>query len=179
VELAGLLARLLFEAFPSRVRDSGRSFKKFVLRLTAAGTAPDLHRIPMFVLVDRKSISEPFPEAKVEIFTRDQTRKRRLKIIFHVGSYMPTTYAVHFLCEALQLRDFVAETKKTISFTTDYTEKHRLKYCRFICENRCYPWCKNIILTQISPTNTKQVKKFRKQVFVKSELVNILGFVPI
>jgi len=52
MEVAGLLARLLFEAFPSRVRNSGRSFKKFVLRLTAAGTAPDLHRIPMLVLVD-------------------------------------------------------------------------------------------------------------------------------
>lgn len=46
VELAGLLAHLLFEAFPSRDRDSGRSFKKFVLRLTAAGTAPVFHRIP-------------------------------------------------------------------------------------------------------------------------------------
>jgi len=51
-ELAGLLARLLFEAFPSQCnRNSGRSFKKFVLRLTAAGTAPVFHRIPMLVHV--------------------------------------------------------------------------------------------------------------------------------
>jgi len=45
--------------------------QKVFFRLTAAGTAPDLHRIPMFVLVDRKSISEPFPAVKVEIFTTD------------------------------------------------------------------------------------------------------------
>lgn len=105
-EVAGLLARLLFDAFPPR--DSGQwllKFKKCFFRLTAAGTAPDLHRIPMFVLVDRKSISEPFPWAKVEIFTRDQTGKGRLKIRFHVGSYMPTTYALHFLCEASGLCD--------------------------------------------------------------------------
>lgn len=52
-ELAGLLAHLAFRGLPiSQVwGNSGRSFKKFVLRLTAAGTAPVLHRIPMLVHV--------------------------------------------------------------------------------------------------------------------------------
>ncbi len=51
-ELAGLLAHLAFRGLPIPVnRNSGRSFKKFVIRLTAAGTAPVLHRIPMLVHV--------------------------------------------------------------------------------------------------------------------------------
>jgi hypothetical protein len=80
MEVAGLLARLLFDAFPSPCGTVAFEVQKVFFRLTAAGTAPDLHRIPMLVLVDRKSISEPFPRTKVEIFTRVQTRKRRLKI---------------------------------------------------------------------------------------------------
>jgi len=51
-ELAGLLAHLAFRGLPiPNNLDSGRSFKKFALRLTAAGTAPVSHRIPMLVRV--------------------------------------------------------------------------------------------------------------------------------
>jgi hypothetical protein len=47
MELAGLLARLLFEAFPSRVLGTVAGVSKSLyLRLTAAGTAPVFHRIP-------------------------------------------------------------------------------------------------------------------------------------
>ena len=46
-ELAGLLAHLAFCGLPAATdRNSGRDYKKFLQRLTAAGTAPVFHRIP-------------------------------------------------------------------------------------------------------------------------------------
>ena len=48
-ELAGLLAHLAFCGLPApSAWGSGRDYKKFLQRLTAAGTAPVLHRIPFF-----------------------------------------------------------------------------------------------------------------------------------
>jgi hypothetical protein len=47
---AGLLARPAFDAFPSRVRWTvAKDFQKLNVGLTAAGTAPDFHRIPSLV----------------------------------------------------------------------------------------------------------------------------------
>ena len=46
-ELAGILARLAFCGLPAATdRNSGRDYKKFSQRHTAAGTAPVFHRIP-------------------------------------------------------------------------------------------------------------------------------------
>ena len=67
-ELAGLLAHLAFRGLPiSNNLDSGRSFKKVALRLTAAGTAPVSHRIPMLVHVDFGQLWNHFRRQKVEI----------------------------------------------------------------------------------------------------------------
>jgi len=49
--LAGLLARLTFRGLPIRqMTDSGKGFRKAYLRLTAAGTAPELNGIPILIL---------------------------------------------------------------------------------------------------------------------------------
>lgn len=133
MEVAGLLARLLFEAFPSRFsRNSGICSSKSIFQAYSCGYSsgftPDSHVRPCRPEVDFGTISG----GKSRDFYHRLNREALIK-------------------------------NPKYSYRSD---------------NLCYPWCKNIILTQISPTNTTHVKKFSKQVFLKSESVNIRGFVP-
>ncbi len=49
--MAGLLARPVFDAFPSQELGTvAKDFQKHFTGLTAAGTAPDFHGIPSLVL---------------------------------------------------------------------------------------------------------------------------------
>jgi len=59
--MAGLLAHLVFfEAFPTNKSVSGsRISKKTIIRLTAAGTAPDLNRIPILRILLKRN-NPPF-----------------------------------------------------------------------------------------------------------------------
>ena len=76
-EVAGLLAHLAFRGLPIPVnRNSGRSFKKFALRFTAAGTAPVSHRIPMLVRVGIGQLWNHFRRQNYGLFTTDYTDKR-------------------------------------------------------------------------------------------------------
>ncbi len=59
-ELAGLLAHLAFCGLPVTTnRNSGREYKKFLQRLTAAGTAPVFHRIPYSDSLPKQEAHQP------------------------------------------------------------------------------------------------------------------------
>ena len=58
--MAGLLARPVFDAFPSAGwRTVAKDFQKHCYGLTAAGTAPDFHGIPSFVSSKEYSDNKP------------------------------------------------------------------------------------------------------------------------